>query len=436
MRARTLIAALFGVVCAAARAAPGNLDNTFGTGGSVITNFSAEDVATSVAIQSDGKIVVAGHCVNGAAICVARYSSTGVLDTSFNSSGSAKTGVNSGTDKALALVIQGDGKIVVSGACQRPFANTLVFATEFCVVRYTMTGALDTSFNSTGIVQLPVGVNSFDRGQAVAMQADGRIVVVGACGGVLIPTVGQIPDDMCIARFTMTGTLDTSFNGTGKVVTAVSPAYDGAYSILIQPDGKIVVSGACANSNGTVDEFCMLRYTANGALDATFNATGILSFPMGSGTASANSVALQADGKYVLAGRCSNGTNLDFCMVRVTAAGALDCSFNATGKVATAMGSLNDVAYNVALEPDGKIVLAGNCQVLVEYFPCGKLRAIERGKAARTSGAACRNVDGQAHLPKGRPSHDHHLTRRHRRAGTRHATPAGGGRPARGVPHA
>ncbi|MEQ1594450.1 MAG: hypothetical protein ABL985_05085 [Casimicrobium sp.] len=365
MKAQALIAALLGAASLAVCAAPTDLDTTFGGTGKVITDINGSDFATSVAVQTDGKIVVAGYCVNGAVICVARYSATGVLDATFNTTGTVQTPVNSGTDRALGLAIQGDGKIVVSGACERPLVGFPGFFTvEFCVVRYATTGAIDTSFNGTGIVQVAVGVNGFDSGNAVAIQSDGKIVVAGTCAN----QISNIAD-ICIARFTSAGVLDTTFNATGKVVTAVGSGLDNGLSLIIQPDGKIVGGGSC--DNGATQQFCILRYAANGVLDTTFNATGILSFPIGSGSALANSLTLQADGKYVLAGRCSNGANLDFCMARVTAAGVLDSTFNGTGKVITAMGGAEDVAHKVAIDADGKIVLAGHCEVSTNnFFPC------------------------------------------------------------------
>lgn len=362
MKAQTLIASLLGAASLAVCAAPTDLDTTFGGTGKVITDINGIDFATSVAVQTDGKIVVAGYCVNGAVICVARYSATGVLDATLNTAGTVQTPVNSGTDRALGLAIQGDGKIVVSGACERPIVGIPGFFTvEFCVVRYTTTGALDTSFNGTGIVQVAVGANFFDSGNAVAIQSDGKIVAAGRCADRT-----SLISDICIARFNSAGTFDTSFNATGKVVTSLGLDDTGVNGVIVQPDGKIVVGGGCDNSG--IGQFCVLRYASNGQLDTTFNSTGVLRIPLGSDSASVNSLVLQADGKYVLAGQCSNGTNLDFCMARVTAAGALDTTFNSTGKATTAMGSANDVAYKVAIDADGKIVLAGHCEVSTNSF--------------------------------------------------------------------
>lgn len=364
MRARALIAALFGMLWVAAQAAPGDLDTTFGGTGTVTTNINGDDSATSVAIQSDGKIVVAGHCSTSAVICVARYLSDGGLDSSFNASGTVQTPVNTGRDKALGIVIQVDGKIVVSGACDRPVVGIpSAFTVEFCVVRYTTAGALDTSFNTTGVVQVAVGINGQDSGNAVALQSDGKIVVAGNCAN-----SASSAGDVCIARFTAAGALDTSFNATGSVVTPVGTGLNVAKSLLIQADGKIVVGGGCDSSSA--QEFCLLRYNANGLLDTSFNTTGIRLIPMGSGQALGNSLAVQIDGKYVLAGRCSNGSNLNFCVARVTSTGLLDTTFNTTGKVVTAMGNVIDIAHKVAIDTDGKIVLAGHCKVLGNFFTC------------------------------------------------------------------
>ncbi|HPV25312.1 MAG TPA: hypothetical protein PLJ65_14145, partial [Casimicrobium sp.] len=281
MKAQALIASLLGAASLAVCAAPTDLDTTFGGTGKVITDINDSDFATSVAVQTDGKIVVAGYCVNGAVICVARYSATGALDTTFNATGTVQTPVNSGTDRALGLAIQGDGKIVVSGACERPIANTPFFTQEFCVVRYTTSGALDTNFNTTGFVQVAVGANFFDSGNAVAIQSDGKIVVAGTCAN-----FSSTAAEICIVRFTSAGAFDTAFNATGKVVTALGSGLNTGQTVVVQPDGKIVAAGNC--DSVAIQEFCVLRYTANGVSDATFNATGILRFPIGSGSALAN----------------------------------------------------------------------------------------------------------------------------------------------------
>ncbi len=222
-------------------------------------------------------------------------------------------------------------------------------------------GAPDATFGSGfGTVITPIGSGT-DVAYSLALQPDGMIVVAGTCSN-------GTDYDFCLARYLANGALDTNFNGVGKVITAIGNGNDGAYSVALQPDGKIVVAGSCLN--GTTYDFCLARYLASGALDLSFNGTGKVITAIGSGTDAAYSVALQPDGKIVVAGRCSNGTNTDFCLARYLASGALDVSLNSTGTVITTIGSGGDVARGVALQPDGKIVVAGYCSNGITYDFC------------------------------------------------------------------
>jgi len=390
MKTSKLFAMLFGTVLVAAHAAPGDLDAAFGTGGSVISaiSTSGDDSATTVAIQPDGKIVAAGECQLD--FCVARYNANGTLDTTFNTTGKVITPVGMAADHARAIALQSDGKIVVAGSCDYEIlASPQVFAAKFCVVRYTTTGALDTSFNGTGKLLIAIGAGApnttYDEGISLAVQTDGKIVVAGICGAVAFPAPNAF--DFCVARLTSTGAFDTTFNGTGKVVTAVSGSNNVARSVIVQADGKIVVAGGCLN--GATTDFCIVRYGTSGILDNTFNASGTpgkFTFPVGTDGDFANSVTIQSDGKYILAGTCSAGGNADFCVARVTTAGALDTTFNGTGKVITAIGDATDILYGVAIQLDGTIVVAGDCFVsgnhrrcLARYTAAGALDATFSG---------------------------------------------------------
>ena len=344
----------FGVALAfcaatASNAAPGDLDTAgFGSGlGKVMTPIgSNNDVANAVALQPDGKIVVAGNCYNGVNedFCLARYLPSGALDTSFNTTGKLMTPIGSIGDIAYALALQPDGKIVVAGYCSNDGNN------DFCLARYLPSGALDTSFNATGTVITPIG-SSYDYANALALQPDGKIVVAGYCSN---GTNG----DFCLARYLPNGALDTSFNTTGKVITPVGSGSDTAYAVALQPDGKIVVTGGCFGS--TNFGFCLARFLPSGALDTSFNTTGTVITSIGSSYDTAYGVALQPDGKIVVAGFCLTPIGR-FCLARFLPSGTLDTSFNTTGKVITPIGSGNDFARAVALRPDGKIVVAGGC---------------------------------------------------------------------------
>jgi uncharacterized delta-60 repeat protein len=315
------------------KAAPGDLDLSFGSGGKVITGGSL-NIARAMAIQSDGKIVVVGEGATG--IAVVRYNTDGSLDTSFGGTGIVITPVG----KASSVAIQADGKIVVAGSSGNNFA----------VVRYNTDGSLDTSFNGTGKVLTPIIAsvgNSGGYARALAIQADGKIVVVGDAGYDF-----SLNFSFAVVRYNSNGSLDTSFNGTGQI-----RAVGDASSVAIQMDGKIVV--AVNSPNGSSRDFAIFRYNTDGSPDISFNGTGKIVTQIGSASG-ARSVAIQTDGKIVAAGGSSNGTRNDFAIVRYNTDGSLDTTFNGTGKVTTPVGTNHSGASSVAIQPDGKIVAAGS----------------------------------------------------------------------------
>jgi uncharacterized delta-60 repeat protein len=330
-------------------AAPGDLDTTFGSGfGKVITAIgSTQDYANALALQPDGKIVAAGFCDNGSNydFCLARYLASGALDTSFNTTGKVITAIGTSNDVANALAVQPDGKIVVAGYC----SNGSNY--DFCLARYLPTGALDTSFNSTGKVITAIGSNS-DYANALALQPDGKIVVAGYC-------YNGSTNDFCLARYLASGALDPSFNTSGKVVTAIGSGYDYPNALALQPDGKIVAAGTC--SNGSNSDFCLARYLPTGALDTSFSTTGKVITAIGSGNDQASAVALQPDGKIVAAGYCSNGSNNDFCLARYQGGpfDARNCSMDIDGDNQTFATTDGLIATRVMLGLTGNAVLGG-----------------------------------------------------------------------------
>ena len=195
----------------------------------------------------------------------------------------------------------------------------------------------------------PLG-NGDDDARSVAVMPDGRIVAAGF-------GINGVNQDFAIARYNPNGSLDTSFNGNGRVLAPIGTGDAGATAVAIQPDGKIVAAGFV--STGSNSDFALARFNIDGQLDITFNGTGTVITPVRFGNDLAFSMALQADGKIVVAGSSSNGFDDDFAIVRYNTNGTLDTSFNGTGKVFTAFGSANDQAYAVAIQTDGKIVAAG-----------------------------------------------------------------------------
>jgi uncharacterized delta-60 repeat protein len=327
------------------RTAPtaGFLDQTFGTGGVVTTSFGpADDIAQSIAIQADGKLVVAGYDYSGNNFAVARYEPNGTLDPSFGTGGKVETAFGGIAASAWGVAIQADGKIVAAG---RTYDGT---NTDFAVARYDADGTLDPSFGNGGKVTTNFQ-NTNNGAYAVTIQPDGKIVVAGQSG------IGS-PSVFAVARYNADGTPDTTFDGNGRVTINFGGTDDGALGVALQPDGKIVLAGKAVGINY---DFGIARLNPDGALDTTFNGTGWERTDFGGTLDVARSVAIQSDGKIVLAGFTQPGGRTDFALARYDSNGSLDGSFNGTGRVVTSIGPTDDEANNVAVQPDGKIIAIG-----------------------------------------------------------------------------
>ncbi len=327
----------------------GSLDTTFNGTGKVVTQVGTSDAfAYAVALQPDGRIVAAGYSYNNFErnYTVVRYNTNGLLDTSFGGTGIVTTAIGPfALAEAYAVALQSDGKIIVAGN-SRSATND-----DFTLVRYNANGTLDTTFNGIGKVVTPVGIND-DGAYGVAVQSDGAIV---AAGYAYDPTIS-----LATVRYNPDGTLDTTFNGTGKVVTQLGNGGSFGTAVAIQFDGKIVVAGSGDN------QFGLVRYNTNGSLDISFNGTGKVLTPFDNEYAEALAMAIQSDGKIVAAGYSSilqTSTN-QFAAARYNTNGTLDTSFNGTGKVTTQIVE-DDVANTVAIQSDGRIVAAGNARVVL-----------------------------------------------------------------------
>ena len=265
------------------------------------------------------------------------------LDPSFSGDGRQTTAVGSFDDCAYSVALQPDGKIVVASSS---FNGTNY---DFAVARYNPDGSLDSMFSGDGIQTTAIG-SSADFGNSVAIQPDGKIVVAGYA------YTGR-NDDFAVARYNSNGTPDTSFSGDGKLTTPIGTSDDQAYSVAVQPDGKIVVAGY-SKVGGNWD-FAVARYLSDGMPDPSFSGDGKLTTAIGSGDDCASSMVLQPDGKIVVAGTSFNGGNADFAVARYLPDGAADLSFSGDGKALTPIGTSNDYAYSVVLQPDGRILVAG-----------------------------------------------------------------------------
>ncbi len=311
----------------------GSFDSTFGTRGKVLIDFgNSRDVATSLVIQPNGKIVIGGRSAATSSydFAFARLNADGSLDTSFSGDGKAVIDIGSTFDQLYALALQSNGRILAAG-------SLTTTNTDFAVIRLLADGSRDYSYGS-GLVKVDFGTSlGTDEAYAIAVQGNGAIVVAG-----------QSSNNFALARFTSNGSLDTSFSGDGKLTTTVGTYTNHAKALAIQSDGKIIAAGF---STFTSSGFAMARYNTNGTLDTTFSDDGIVT----DGTAgAANSVILGANGNITLAGGGA------FAAARYTSAGVLDTSFASNGRTAFNFGyTANASALGAARRPDGSIVIAG-----------------------------------------------------------------------------
>ncbi len=363
---------------ASLQSAAGQLDPSFGSGGTLTTDFGGFETTSDIALAPDGtSYYVAGRSSSSGApngkIFLARYNSDGSLSASFGSSGKVTQAIGSlgWVNRVGEIAVQADGKIVVAGT------YILDNNQRFLVTRFLEDGSLDTSFNSTGYIIDDFGANAFgqdllETANAVAIQTDGSIVV----GGAAARPNSSSHVDFALARYTTSGQSDTSFGAGGHVITSLGLSNSNIIrDMVIQPDDKIVVAGGTG---------VMARYHVNGALDSnqdsdpdvSFRSTGIVN-DYGLGVISA--LALQPDGKFVVVSSSTkhfrdNTISRNYSGVRrVNSDGSRDNSFGALrggfqfpGESQSTITDINDLA----IYPNGKIVFAGSSSHVDELgFP-------------------------------------------------------------------
>lgn len=344
-----LVAILGVMLCLmTAAGARAGLDPAFGKGGVVTTNIGAgAGSAEAVAIQPDGKIVVAGFGWVGDSshshdTMLARYHPDGRPDYSFGDDGLVVHDLSIGRfEQVYDVVVQPDGRIVVLvGVLYGVHSDSFAFG----LARYNADGTLDRSFGSAqqGLVVIDPTAET-DSGHALALQPDGKYVVVGGTN------VGGNWNYL-VVRYTASGAPDSTF-GVGGVITTDLGGSDSAYAVGIQADGKIVVAGSTSGDYGLV------RYQSNGVIDSSFGTGGVVYTDIGANDSVAGLVVL-VDGKIVVGGGNNTGDDWNPQLVRYTLTGSLDAAFGQNGIVA---GQLEGVQYmhDMALQPDGRILLVG-----------------------------------------------------------------------------
>ena len=347
--------------------ANGSIDTSFGSGGSVTTPM----IINSAAMQSDGKLVVAGNLyvssnlggASGYAFALARYNANGSLDSTFGMGGTVTTRtITYGDQYLLDLAIQSDGKLVVAG-----YNQSGAEFSSFAIARYNTDGTLDSRFGSNGVVVTDITSNA-DQAYGVAIQPDGRIIAVGYADD-----SATHARDFALVRYTSSGTLDSTFGSNGIVRTDLFGGYDQANKVTLQSDGKIVAVGLTVRTN---EDFAVARYNPDGTLDSTFGTGGKFAIDFGVYSDQAQAVAIQTDGKIVMAGAAAtrfstktaqNFYDFHFATTRLNSNGTLDTTFGTSGKVITPVGPTgglytDDYGYAAAIQADGKIVVGGRAK--------------------------------------------------------------------------
>jgi uncharacterized delta-60 repeat protein len=315
----------------------GNVDSSFGTNGKTFSTFLSNNCsAEDVLIQPDGKLLVSG--TTWGSVGIARYKANGLLDSLFGTNGFVYTSHAATWDQSTkAIALQSDGKILLAG-----YSSVSSVDCFMVITRYNSSGVLDNTFGVGGIITKYV--TSYSKPSGIAIQTDGKIVISGT-------SYNGTNNDICLLRYDTNGSIDNSFGTNGVVISNISSDNDEANAIEIQPDGNILICGKSGNN------FIVARYTSSGALDNTFGSSGVTLTLLDATNNVANALKLQSDGKIIVSGQAGSGTGV----VRYTSNGLIDSAFGVNGLIVTSLG-VNDIAYGMALQVDGKIITAGAAQ--------------------------------------------------------------------------
>ena len=332
----------------------GSLDVNFASGGKLITDFGAtDDYINSLAVQPDGKIIAGGYAYNysnnsNSGFVMARYNANGTSDLSFNKTGKLTENLHQGYTVYNSTAIQTDGKIITTGYTWTGSNYNFVTA------RYNVSGSLDKSFGRGGVVSTNFG-NSDCFASSAAIQSNGKIIVAGEVWN-------GSNNDFAVARYNTNGSLDSTFGTGGRLTADLSANDDFASAVIIQPDEKIVVAGYLNSGTESNVDFVLARYKPNGKPDSTFGTYGSQTTDFNLSNDFAYSAALQNDGKIVVAGYTGTGTenNADFALVRYNSNGSVDTSFNGNGRQTTDFDLADDYLNSIAIQSDGKIVAGGH----------------------------------------------------------------------------
>jgi len=373
-----LLATIVITLAASAHAADGDLDPTFGDGGfrlaGILDGYAS--LSTGAAVQPDGKIVTcAAEGSTAYDFFVARYTADGAIDTSFSFDGHTTIDFGGNDDFCSGIVVQADGKIVVSGKTTPPAGTN----TDFAIARLNSDGTLDTASFGAGtgktVVAFDLGGNNADTATAIALRPNGRIVVAGSA------QTGANGLDFAFLQLNTDGSRDTGFNLTGRLTVGFNLAAstskdDQAEQLAIDASGRITAAGVTDNGPGGLD-MAVLRLLPSGLPDADFNADGraTIAFDLGGANGGNDDqvigMTVDRQERLVLVGATDSSTtsgtnpntaNLDMAIARLLPDGSPDMSFGIGGKSVIAFDlAPNGVDYGIGVleQGNGRLLVAG-----------------------------------------------------------------------------
>ena len=339
----------------------GSFDNTFGTAGVSLVDLggmpSQGGFEPEIVIQPDGKILVCGYGWNASDddMFVCRLLPGGSLDPAFGTGGIVYANLSAvgQPDAAYTLTTDAAGNIYACGSTRvggTPFTN------DVAIIKLTPSGAFDPAFSGDGKLLLDLS-GSWDFGYGIAVRTDGKIIVTGYSG---------LPANLFAVRLLPDGSYDPAFGTAGKTTVDImgTNSADDGWGMALTPDGKIVIVGDAFNQSSSAFDAAIVRLTADGAPDITFSGDGVATFPVSTESTIMRNVIIQPDGKYLVSGNAVINGSTDFAALLLNPDGTLDQTFNATGKYTLDVSGQNkeDFGYGLALQPDGKFILSGNTQ--------------------------------------------------------------------------
>lgn len=327
----------------------GTLDESFGDGGIAVLSFGNNTVdADAIAVQSDGKILVAGAWSTAKGFAVVRLNPNGTLDSTFGTGGAVEKNVGGVSAVSRAIALQPDGKILVAGFVIFPGTGY-----DAVVMRFLSDGSPDNGFGTAGVVLTDVDSHD-DQALALSLQPDGRIVIAGQ-------TLSNdlTVSDMLFVRYLSNGAIDGTFGTSGISTVDFRGTADIARSIAFSAGG-IVAAGTSRDPATSRTDIAVVRLDSSGVLDPAFGVAGrYLSSFGGPGSQVARALAVDAVGRPLVAGTYGSAQPNDFAVLRITVGGMLDTTFGTGGLVTTDFGGRSDDGFGLGLQADGRVIVVG-----------------------------------------------------------------------------